>query len=206
MVCALQLINDPNAMQNLRSGNGKIKVIYDPQPMASDDEDEQHIQAAVQASLRAASPPPSSVNPSITRFFMRGSLDYTNSIPDGFYACCGEFPEVADKGELPMLSQLLMCQQIIEGRDVILFDLTTDPALEDFKQHVIDGMPQVAGASLVNKVAWVVQLVAARLGGAARDEALKALYTAHSADLQRCNAAVVIPVGQLSVLPPSRLQ
>jgi hypothetical protein len=196
MLRALQLHNDPNAMQNLRSGNGKIKVIFDPRP-ASDDEDD--IQAALQASLRGPSPPPPSVNPAITRFFVRGCLDYSNSIPDGFYAVFGEFPEVADKGCLPMLSQLMMCEQIIEGRDVILFDLTSDPALEDFKQQVIDSMPQVAGATLVNKVAWVVQLVAARLGGARSDEALKSAYTAHSIEVQRRNGSVVIPVGQLSV-------
>ena len=187
-------MRNPEALDNL-ANNSRVKILYDPGTGYQDDADEEELQAAMEASLRTPTPPPSVIVNTVAHFFRRGTLEHSQSMPNGFYACFGEFPEIADKGEVPLLANLRLCQ-IVEGRDVISFDLSSDPALVEFKHQVLRGQ---SGGTALARAAWVAQLVAQRLGGAQSDRDLQQPYTEYSATLQARHNSVILPVGELTV-------
>jgi Ethylene-responsive protein kinase Le-CTR1 len=194
----LQILRNPQARHNLES-NSRIKIIYDPNTSYnSSDEEEENLREALEASLRTATPPPTSFTSTVEVFFRHGILDYCHDIPNGFYACFGSFPEVADKGEVPLLANLQRCQ-IVEGRDVILFDLHTDLALATFKAHVLSTAPQ--NEAFFDRVAWAAQTVSSRLGGSYPDAKLQKQYIEYSAKLQARHGSVVLTAGELTVRP-----
>jgi hypothetical protein len=195
----LQIMRNPQARSNIQS-NSKIKIIYDPQSYDSAEDDDGDIQAAMEASLRPPTPPPLALSNTVALFFHQGVLPYSHDIPSGFYACFGVFAEVANKDEVPSLANLRRCP-IIEGRDVIVLDVDADPALAGFKQQVQASAPRVLGASVMARVAWVVQLVATRLGGSHSDEELAEQYLNYSVVLQARYNSVALPIGELTVRP-----
>lgn len=200
------------AYRRLANQRGKkFRIFYDD--TATDDETgptNPEIRAALERSARSASGRAVSstsssaaltTDPAVHAFFRTGALDYSHRIAPGFYACFGEFPEVADKGELPALSLLRKCV-VLEGREVITVDPTSDQGLSTFLDvKIIEAVTSEGSMQTTRRVATVAGLVAARLGGASQDLALAARYSQYSNSMQLGQQSAVLPLGMLTVRP-----
>jgi Ethylene-responsive protein kinase Le-CTR1 len=202
-------MRNPQAQQSLAQ-NSRIKIIYDTGGAGgyeSVDEVDGELQAAMEASLRPTPPPLAAATPlqgAVELFHRHGILDYSVELPNGFYACFGAFPDAADDDETPTLAALQRCA-VMPGRDVVLFDLQSDPALAEFKHQVISRSPPAGGDGVLAHVAWVAQLVAARLGGPLADEKLAERYSEYSAGLQARQRSVVLSASKLKARSCSSL-
>ena len=200
------------AFRRLANQRGKkFRIFYDDTPVDDDDgPTSSDMRAALERSARSTSSRAGSasssnnqvVDPAVRTFFHSGSLDYCLRIAPGFYACFGEFPEVADKGELPALPLLRQCV-VVEGREVITVDPNTDQGLRTFLDvKIIEAVTRQGTMDTRLRIAAVVRLIAVRLGGASPDHALAARYSQYSHSMQLGQQSVVLPLGMLTVRPP----
>lgn len=198
------------AYRRLANQRGKkFRIFYDD---TAEDEDStpstSEIRAALERSARSASgrggnSASSSTaltnDPAVHAFFHSGALDYTHPIAPGFYACFGEFPEVADKGELPALPLLRQCV-VLEGREVITVDPNSDQGLRTFLDvKIIEAISSGGSMETNRRVMTVAALVSSRLGGASPDLALAARYSQYSNSMQIGQQSSVLPLGMLTV-------
>lgn len=207
------------AYRRLANQRGKkFRIFYDD--TAADEEaspSDPDIRAALELSARSASgraassagrvassgtsTPAPNVDPAVHAFFRTGALDFSHRIAPGFYACFGEFPEVADKGELPALPLLRQCV-VLEGREVITVDPGADQGLRTFLDvKIIEAISNEGSMDTTWRLGMVAALVAARLGGAAPDLALAARYSQYSNSMQIGQQSAVLPLGMLTVRP-----
>lgn len=140
-------------------------------------------------------------DPTVLHFFKYGELTYKQALVHGFYAPFGDFPEVAEKDELPQLSELMERCSVLEGREVILIDTQVDNDLRAFLDGPVVEVASAAGDVLMVRVQRVAVLVATRLGGAMTDGALGAQYSTYSQSLQHTQGSTVLLLGSLSVRP-----
>eukprot|EP00892_Ulva_mutabilis_P001294 jgi/Ulvmu1/11165/UM072_0001.1 len=197
------------AFRRLANQRGKkFRIFYDD--TAADDDDGPNasdMRAALERSTRSASSRAASSasasaqmsDPAVRAFFGSGALDYSHRIAPGFYACFGEFPEVADKGELPSLPLLRQCV-VLEGREVITVDPNSDQGLRTFLDvKIIEAVTAEGTVETTRRVAVVAALVASRLGGASPDHSLAARYSQYTHSMQLGQQSAVLPLGMLTV-------
>ena len=199
----LQIMRNPEALSTIQNNN-RVRIVYDPgadqhHPSQNlDDEEQEQLHRAMEASLRATTHSPAAAaapSAAVAYFHKSSALPYTTTVHNGFYACFGDFPEVAGADEVPSLAFLATCARI-EDREVILFDVSDDEALLSWKHEIISSCPATAPHE---QVRWAAQQVARRLGGAASDAAQRQRYSEYSATMQAQLETVVLPAGELRV-------
>ncbi|MCO5574518.1 hypothetical protein L7F22_028303 [Adiantum nelumboides] len=140
------------------------------------------------------------------RFWVNGSLGYSDKIADGFYHISGMNPhiwalcnETKEGGRLPSLDALRKVDPSDSSMEVVLFDRRGDPHLRDLeiKARTLSSK----GVSVIDLAESVGKLVCSLMGGAANSEdaELVSRWRASSSLLKECFSCLVIPVGSLSV-------
>jgi Ethylene-responsive protein kinase Le-CTR1 len=194
MAVSMCLMNTPpvqvlEQVQGQHAKGKKLRILFDDgENIGSDD-----IMRASYSGHRVRT------DPSVLHFFKYGELTYKQALPSGFYAPFGDFPEVAEKDELPQLTELIERCSVLEGREVILIDPSLDNDLRAFLDGPVVEVASAAGESIMYRVQRLAVLVATRMGGAMTDGALGAQYSTYSQSLQHTQGSAVLLLGMLSV-------
>lgn len=182
-------------VQGQHAKGKKLRILFDDgENIGSDD-----IMRATNSGPRVRT------DPTVFHFFKYGELTYKQALSHGFYAPFGDFPEVAEKDELPPLTGLIERCSVLEGREVILIDPQVDNELRAFLDGPVVEVASAAGEAHMVRVQRVAVLVATKLGGAMSDGALGAQYSTYSQSLQHTQGSTVLLLGTLSVRPLSPL-
>ncbi|KAI5068274.1 hypothetical protein GOP47_0016619 [Adiantum capillus-veneris] len=140
------------------------------------------------------------------RFWVNGSLGYSDKIADGFYQISGMNPhiwalcnETKEVGRLPSLDVLRKVDPCDTSIEVVLFDKRGDPHLRDLENKA--RALSSRSVSVSDLAESVGKLVCSLMGGAANSEDAELLsrWRASSSLLRECFSCLVIPVGSLSV-------
>lgn len=140
------------------------------------------------------------------RFWVNGSLGYSDKIQDGFYQIGGMNPhiwaicnETKEEGRLPSLDVLRKVDPSDTSIEVVLFDKRGDPHLRDLENKA--RALSYKAASVTDLAESLGKLVCSLMGGAAisEDAELVSRWRASSSLLRDCFSCLVIPVGSLSV-------
>lgn len=183
-------------VQGQHAKGKKLRILFDDgENIGSDD-----IMRAAHSGTRGAGV---RTDPVVLHFFKHGELTYKQALTHGFYAPFGDFPEVAEKDELPPLTGLLERCSVLEGREVVLIDPQMDNELRAFLDGPVVEVASAAGEAHMVRVQRVAVLVATKLGGAMSDAALTAQYSTYSQSLQHTQGSTVLLLGTLSVRTPS---
>ncbi|KAH7438945.1 hypothetical protein KP509_04G038100 [Ceratopteris richardii] len=140
------------------------------------------------------------------RFWVNGTLGYSDRIQNGFYEITGMNPhvwalcnETKDGVSMPSLDVLRKADPLDTSIEVVLFDKRGDPPLRDLENKA--KTLSCKSASVADRAGSVGKLVCSLMGGAANveDAELVSRWRASSSLLKDCFSCSVIPVGSLSV-------
>lgn len=135
------------------------------------------------------------------KFWRSHCLEVDEPIQDGFYFCHGDFPEVAEPGEFPLLSALSRVRTLDgDHREVVVVDLRQDTDLTALLDIAVDATRQVTERGEQIKIKVLAELVAERLGGSQVTESeLSRRWERDSEGAKMMSGSVVVPLGALTV-------
>jgi hypothetical protein len=107
---------------------------------------------------------------------------------------------VADKGVLPALDQLKLCQPLDgDPREVIVIDRDSDVLLNECQYTLVSTLRGKAGITAAGMARVLAAQIAQRLGGAVEEEGLVQLYQDHAMQLKESYHSMLLPLGSLRV-------
>ncbi|KAL0426504.1 UNVERIFIED_CONTAM: Serine/threonine-protein kinase CTR1 [Sesamum latifolium] len=141
------------------------------------------------------------------RFWINGSLSYSDKVPDGFYSIHGMDPyvwavcsDLQESGRVPSLESLRTVDPAnVSSVEVISVDRRGDPSLRELQNRIHN----VSSSSITTEevVDQLAKLVCNHMGGTASngEDDLVTIWKECSNSLKDCLGSVVLPIGSLSV-------
>ncbi|GAB4833479.1 copper transport protein ctr1 [Ancistrocladus abbreviatus] len=140
------------------------------------------------------------------RFWVSGSLSYSDKVPDGFYIIHGVDPyvwsvctDLQENGRIPSVESLKSVDpEDSPSLEVVLIDRQSDSSLKELQNRVHSISSSCRTTNVVDQLA---KLVCNHMGGAAsvREDELLPMWKGHSDDLKDCLGSIVLPIGSLSL-------
>ncbi|GAA0169518.1 non-receptor serine/threonine protein kinase [Lithospermum erythrorhizon] len=141
------------------------------------------------------------------RFWVNGSLSYSDKIPDGFYLIYGMDPyiwtisnDLQENGRIPSIESLKVVDPtVVSSVEVILIDRHSDPTLKELQNRAHN----MSSSCITTKevVEQLANLVSHIMGGAASsgEDELVSIWKECSDDQKDCLGSIVLPIGSLSI-------
>ncbi|KAL3678400.1 hypothetical protein R1sor_021356 [Riccia sorocarpa] len=147
-----------------------------------------------------------SVEATAHRFWVNGSLGYSDVVQDGFFMIWGMNPEVwnmcnypSEGNKMPSLESLRAVNPSESSLEVTLVDKNGDPMLRDLEDEVPSMLEEASDPRMLAEI--IGQRVSDLFGGSATTEHgdLMMRWQSSSEQLKECIGSVVVPLGNLSV-------